>query len=613
MLAAGLVTVLYSAVLLTATQWLPLAWDEGDAILRAERIARWVGEVVTPGDGRALAESFSKPAIENAWPFTTQREGHPAAYAIVIAAGRAAGGAWLSPPVATRLGSIVLFSLAGGAMCYRLASQFSTRVALAAALCLLALPRLFAHAQFAHYDGQLTSWWILSWCAFEPARRGTAGRLALGLALGLALSTKATGWLAPLPFFIWAVVYRDRRGLAALAIAIPLALATFFVLNPPLWHDPHSGLAKFFELNLHRASEPGMNITIQFLGRLYNLDHPLPWYNTLFWIAVTVPVPMLLFAALGVGKALGHPIRERGTMLLVAHLATLLVVRALPLAPPHDGVRLFLPAFAFLAMLAAVGCGQSVAWAQARFAERPSARWLALAAIAVLLLAPLWNLFWYAPQWLSYYNLVIGGLRGATAAGMEPTYYWDALDRDVLDWLHTHTTEDEKIYFAAAPPDNLALLHRWGRLQRGYRPEDPGTYRWYVLQRRPSAWRPVDRRLIKDAAPAYQKTIRPAASGFGPWRLDVPLVEVYDYRDYLRARRSAAEENGHSRGSSGLSAVGAAESRHTVGASHEETLPRRGSLGKRPLPNEATGWTCTIRLCTSPVPTAFGGYWPPLS
>ena len=125
---------------------------------------------------------------------------------------------------------------------------------------------------------------------FEPARRGTAGRLALGLTLGLALSTKATGWLAPLPFLVWALSYRDRRGLAAVAVAIPIAAATFFVLNPPLWHEPLGGIEKFLALNLHRASDPGMNISIQFLGRLYNLDHPLPWYNTLFWTAITVPV-----------------------------------------------------------------------------------------------------------------------------------------------------------------------------------------------------------------------------------------------------------------------------------------------------------------------------------
>ena len=36
-----------------------------------------------------------------------------------------------------------------------------------------------------------------------------------------------------------------------------------------------------------------------------------------------------------------------------------MVLRALPNAPGHDGVRLFLPAFAFLACLAGIGLATS--------------------------------------------------------------------------------------------------------------------------------------------------------------------------------------------------------------------------------------------------------------
>ena len=40
---------------------------------------------------------------------------------------------------------------------------------------------------------------------------------------------------------------------------------------------------------------------------------------------------------------------------------------------------------------------------------------------------------------LSYYNALIGGLSGAARAGMEPTYYWDAVTPEVRDWLNAHT------------------------------------------------------------------------------------------------------------------------------------------------------------------------------
>ena len=143
------------------------------------------------------------------------------------------------------------------------------------------------------------------------------------------------------------------------------------------------------------------------------------------------------------------------------------------------------------------------------------------------------SLFWYAPQWLSYYNLLIGGLPGATALGMEPTYYWDGLDRSVLDWLQAHSGPAEKVEFATGAWENLELMRAWGTLRCECRWEAPGEYRWYVMQRRPSAWQPADRWLIGHARPAFTKTIRP--HGFGPWRLDVPLVEVYSYQQYLEA------------------------------------------------------------------------------
>ena len=145
------------------------------------------------------------------------------------------------------------------------------------------------------------------------------------------------------------------------------------------------------------------------------------------------------------------------------------------------------------------------------------------------------SLFWYAPQWLSYYNLAIGGLPGATALGMEPTYYWDGLDRSVWDWLERNTAPGEKVRFAAPSSENLLLMERWGVLAVQFRPDAPGRYRWYVVQNRPSAWGPADRLLIAHFRPAYSKTIRPG--GWGPWRLDVPLVAVYSYEQYLWATR----------------------------------------------------------------------------
>ena len=537
LVGASLLGILSTGVLVASSASLPMAWDEGNAIGRAEGIRHWAGRWVAKDPDAAGAGPLSRQAIADDWRYTTRVEGHPAFYGIVIAAGRSIAPGWLGPLDQWRFGPMLLFGVAAGAMFYRLGRDDSWIAATAGTAAMMLLPRLFAHAHFASSDGPLTAAWVLAWALFAPARTGWAGRVLWGIALGMTLSTKATGWIAPVPFLVWTVLYRDRAAAKAMVVGVPVALATFWLLNPPLWHHPIEGLLTFFRLNLDRS---GYNISILFLGRMYNLDHPLPWYNTLFWTAVTVPIGTLLLIGTGLIAVSKRWRRDRAGMLLLANALVLLVVRALPGVPPHDGVRLFLPSFAFLAALAGVGTQRLLAWSGAPQPARPWRRPVTIAGVLLLYAGSAGSLFWYGPQWLSYYNLPIGGLRGATALGMEPTYYWDALDRSVLDWLARHTDQGEKVRFAAASTENLALSRQWGTLGVEYRAQAPGRYRWYVLQHRPSAWQPFDRRLITQQKPAFVKTIRP--SGRGPWRLDVPLVEVYSHEQYLEAREAAGED-----------------------------------------------------------------------
>jgi dolichyl-phosphate-mannose-protein mannosyltransferase len=585
--------------LLATSPGLPMGWDEGNAIGRAEQIANWGKSWFQQGPPD-WKHPLSRQAISDHWPYTNQVEGHPAFYGIVIAVGHALGGQILPPLTAWRVGPILLFALAAAAMFYRLSRDYSPAAGLAAALALLLQPRLFAHAHFATCDAPLTASWILAWAAFtthtNPKReRGetliTAERdgydtrlrfglvsILFGIFLGMTMSTKATGWIAPVPFVLWAALYRDRRTVLTLAIGLPIALATFYVLNPPLWHEPVRGLITFFQLNTNRQ----LNVANFFLGRMYDLHHPLPWYNTLVWTAIAVPIGLLVLALVGLASILRRGLSDRAGILLMFNWLILLIVRALPGTPPHDGIRLFLPAFAFLAAIIGVGvhaivaitlrrderpnsrAGSSLAlfWCHWRLASADtkvkatikgdvtskcataclpsSASRLVLPTIALIFLGSATSLFCYAPQWLSYYNLTIGGLPGATRAGMEPTYYWDSLDGEVLDWLAANTNENEKVFFGSGAVENLDLMHTWGTLPVEHRPDAPGRYRWYVIQRRPSACMPPDQWLLRNAEPVYKKYLH--SCGYGPWRINVPLLAVYRYEDYAAAIEAVKQE-----------------------------------------------------------------------
>lgn len=557
LLCSAAIALAALALLLATSPRLPMGWDEGNAIGRAQKISAWARSWAARAPGQP--HPLSRRAIEEHWPYTTRVEGHPAFYGIVLAAGQWTSGKWLPPLEGWRFGPMLLFSLAAGAMFHAMARQFGRAAGLAAALALLVQPRLFAHAHFALADAMLAACWVLAWAAFTSPRPNWRRAVLFGLLLGMAMSTKAPGWFAPIPFILWAALYRDGRAAAMLALGLPIALAAFYLLNPPLWHEPLAGLATFVHLNTHRQ----VNVAILFLGRMYDLHHALPWYNTLVWTAITVPAGLLALAVLGVLGVVRRGRADRAGVLLILNWLILLVVRALPGTPPHDGIRLFLPSFAFLAALAGLGAAQLLGrlkgcpplepiapgaigradgaqyvWPSlgGRHTEYLCIRYFRTAVVALVFIGSASNLAWYAPQWLSYYNLLIGGLRGAAAAGMEPTYYWDALDGEVLGWLEAHTAGDEKVRFGSGSPENLALMRAWGMLGVEYRPDAPGRYAWYVIQRRPSACMPPDRWLLENARPVYRKTLR--QSGWGPWRLDVPLIEIYRYADFAAAREA---------------------------------------------------------------------------
>ena len=535
-------------ILLATSSVLPMAWDEGNAINRAAGILDWVSNVRNQG----LA-AFGDAEVARHWHYTVEVEGHPALYGIVISLGQGLAQSWLVPLTASRLGPMMLFGIAAGGMFYRLMRQYSFAAAVGAAAALVTMPRLFSHAHFASFDGPLMSCWMLAWATFAPTIAGTGNlprksswrrfwlTLMWGAALGGTMSCKFTGWLAIAPFAAYGVAYGNRQTAKTLAVGLVAALGTFWLVNPRLWHHPIGGMQRFFDMNLNRAGT-AFDIATLFFGTVYNQSSGLPWYNSLVWSAVTVPVPVLLLAGLGIASAVRRWRVDGQRMLLLLNWVVLIVVRALPGAPVHDAERLILPSFVFLAALAGVGCHNLLEWARTTPTARPL-RWrLVVAGLAVAYAGAASGLLWYAPQWLSYYNLLIGGLRGADSAGMEATYYWDALDSEVLDWLHENTHDDEKVDFSRPSSENLALAQRLGVLRRGWMPEEPGEYRWYVIQRRQTFWMPGDRWLVEHETPAFVKTIRPPEWGFGPWRLDVPLIEVFSFEQHRRSEKRETQE-----------------------------------------------------------------------
>jgi hypothetical protein len=322
------------------------------------------------------------------------------------------------------------------------------------------------------------------------------------------MGTKLTGWFLPLPFLAWAILFQNRRALITLATGVLLALAFVVAVTPPWWNDPVLGLVRFFESNLSRSTTTPLKTL--FLGTVYETPSgSLPWYNTLVWTLMVTPVGYLVLATLG---GIGILFRGRSDslgMLILAHWVFLIVLRALPHTPGHDGIRQFLPAFGLLSLLVALG---------AKIVLRRLGAWgKALILLAVTEGALSLSLMMPVP--LSYYSPLIGGLPGAARLGMEPTYYWDSLQPGILDWLNSHSAPNQRVMFARYPT-SLLYLRQTGQLRVGILPTDPGAWTWYVLQNRPGAFLPTERELVAHGHPA---------TTFEKW--GVPLLWVFPYSE----------------------------------------------------------------------------------
>jgi multisubunit Na+/H+ antiporter MnhC subunit len=555
-LTAVVIAAATLALLLATINDYGMAWDEGFTVEREERLREWFARAAgNPSPSRAWSPSLSKlerrsdylkragadaespwsrGSLRFYWQFAREEpNGHPPFYALLGLAGWAGSHRFLPPPGSYRFGPATLFALTIGAVYAVMARSYGRTAGWMAALGLLTMPRVFAHAHLASYDAPTLCLWFLAVAAFlkavEPTADGTgrplAWTLAFGMLWGCAAATKLTGWFVPFPLTAWVMLYRDRRAAKVLIAGGLLAAVVICALNPTWWAEPIRGVQVFLKSNLTR--EELKPIPTMFFGRLYRFS--LPWYNTLAITAIVVPPAALVLALAGIARIVAGRLRDRVGTMMLGCWAFFMALRALPNAPGHDVERQFLGAFVFLACLTGIGLVAIGSWL-GRITGPRAARIVTVAILASAVGAGGWSTWRYHPLQLSYYNEIIGGLSGAYRAGMEPTYYWDALTPDVRVWLNSHTEEGRSITFAF-PTVSFEYLYHWGLLRHPPIARFGHPPHWFVVMNRRSHLqyfpKSIGQFLLDYSKPAYVKTLDAAP--------DVPLILVYSGEEAFAA------------------------------------------------------------------------------
>ena len=249
--------------------------------------------------------------------------------------------------------------------------------------------------------------------------------------------------------------------------------------------------------------------------------------------AGAMPGPILFLGLVGVAIALrsvwllcrGSAVvdnRHRLLSMLVLQCAFAISVVAFAPVPKYGGEKLFMPFFPFFCALEAVGA--KAVWTSSS-ALKKIHNVVSAAVVVLLAILPgaLGQVHFGGGFALSYYGEALGGLRGATAAGYERTYY-DVADKELARWLSDHAIASDVVHFSPNHKE-YERTYRWlrqeGIVRRDLRLTDRIDDATILVLTHERRWKSYAGLLAEHRR--YQKVTEKRIDG-------VPLVTVYRRR-----------------------------------------------------------------------------------
>ncbi len=546
-IAIGLWLIAFLWVFWTAGD-IGIGYDEPIYGGYALKYLQWLGYLAQCWSQGRFLEPFRPETIDLYWH---AKHMHPPIPKLVAALGYV-----LTHPLvgddfaAMRSGTAFLFGAMLAAIYWFGREPLMRSGALFAAFAVAFMPRLFADAHFLTMDMPVTATTLIGTLLLLQALEQPNWKhiVVACLGVGMAFSSKANGFLI-IPAAIimagnWALgighqanaSLRDTLRRCGLVAVVAMGGMAFLMATWLwLWVDP---INRFREYFFFHAKHFGVHTF--YLGQLWPTQVMkgqaevwyYPWHYPLVMTLVTVPAVTLLLALFGAGLTirnwrLAPPITKMGLVSYFVHIAPFL----LPTTPKYNGVRLFEPAFPFVAVLAGYAFGQLALWLLQWLLQRAS-QWvseprLVIAALGILTLAPAaYGTLMSHPFGQSYYNALVGGVRGAKER-FEVTY-WGVNLLNIIPFLNRQPEGTKVLIVPGALCAYMDFYKNAGMLRKDIivmgDPKDLPDADFVVFQASQTEWEllaPKMRGLVwelwRKERPAY-------AANYN----DVVIVGVYD-------------------------------------------------------------------------------------
>ncbi|MBI3736961.1 glycosyltransferase family 39 protein [Candidatus Sumerlaeota bacterium] len=447
------------------------AWDEAYYYEPAKDAAGWVLDTVsdlidTGGDLTRLPSWASiKSSIDRDWE---ERHEHPSFQKLLSGFSLLSFENIIGPIYAMRLPIAILFG-ASLTLIYLLGRRtWGPQAGVLGALAYWAMPQIFGFAHFATMETPLVFSTLLFIYCFIRGIDSRFWAFLTGVSLGLLLATKINGFFLIPPMILWGYVYARQRAIHNFFSMLILAPICFVAFWPWLWPDP---VHRFLDyINFHAGHQ---QTALYFEGIKYGFGgEPAPFYYPSIMVAVTVPVSILALAAFGLLESFVAIFRRPLAALYLLLGVVTWAVASAPGTPKYDGVRLFLPLFAFIALLAGGGAHLFVAFAN--WLDRRRDPW---GSSNKLLKIVSWGLALviltdggiaisrYYPYLLSYFNPLAGGIKGAEERGFEVTYWGEAVNEDVIKEINEKLPKEASLKVLALHEKCFEHLQKWKKLR----------------------------------------------------------------------------------------------------------------------------------------------------
>ncbi len=321
-------------------------------------------------------------------------------------------------------------------------------------------------------------------------------------------------------------------------LLMPLVgLPVFFALWPKLWFDPANSLRHYFAFHLDHD-----HYVQYYFGNVLEVP-PFPVAFPFVITALTVPVLTLVSFLVGSVALYGAPFRDaalrwkswrenraelsegdryrrRVRAFIAINLLLPIVLIALPSTPIFGGVKHWLTAMPFFAIVAGMGfdwlrrkvvtglVGRSGSWTVAAGA----------ALFAVFLLPSVVESARIHPYGTGYYNSLVGGVQGAADARLH-RQFWGYATRQTLDRLNREAPPRARVYFQNTTRDAYVIYQRDGLLRKDIRYVGGSGNADIALLEHQKSFAGIERALWEDMGargPAWQVV----AEG-------VPMISVY--------------------------------------------------------------------------------------